>query len=222
MSTTYATTNNIAKIFEALARAQAPERFTLGFLSDLGFKGSNDRSIIRVLKAMGFLDSNGVPTQRYFNFLDEDQRGAMVADGMREAYPDLFRVNREAYELDRSKVRNKLKTISKGSLSDQVLKQAAATFEQLSAIADFDLDSQNSDAASPAESPKGSEPATPHPGEHVRSNSGEGLDVPQPLGGSSEISRSYLTYRIEINLPASRDKTVYDVLFRSLKEHLLQ
>lgn len=30
-----------------------------------------------------------------------------------------------------------------------------------------------------------------------------------------------MTYRIEIILPANRDKAVYDAIFRSLKEHLL-
>jgi len=35
------------------------------------------------------------------------------------------------------------------------------------------------------------------------------------------ISLGGLIYNIEIHLPESRDKAVYDVLFRSLREHLL-
>ena len=50
---------------------------------------------------MGFLDEASVPTQRYFEFLDETQYKVVLAQGIREAYADLFRVNNKAEQLER-------------------------------------------------------------------------------------------------------------------------
>ena len=56
------TVGNLPKILQAIQRAGVPEVFTVDFLKDLGFKSSNDRPIIRVLKYLGFLSQSGHPT----------------------------------------------------------------------------------------------------------------------------------------------------------------
>jgi hypothetical protein len=43
---------NLGEILAAIRNAQAPERFTHKFLSDLGFRSTNDRPIIGMLKAL--------------------------------------------------------------------------------------------------------------------------------------------------------------------------
>jgi len=85
-------------ILSAIQTAQAPKRFTFGFLESLGFKSTNDRLIIPVLKSLGFLTSNGDPTNRYFAFLDQTRAPRVLGEGIREAYADLFQINRKAYE----------------------------------------------------------------------------------------------------------------------------
>jgi len=52
-----------------------------------------------VLKALGFIDDAGVPKQRYFDFLDQGQSARVLAEGIREAYSDLFNVNKNAQTL---------------------------------------------------------------------------------------------------------------------------
>ena len=83
-------TGNLEKILSAIRGAQAPEKFTTQFLESLGFASTNDRLIIGVLKGLGFLDDSGVPKQRYFEYLDESQAKMVLAQGIREAYADLF------------------------------------------------------------------------------------------------------------------------------------
>jgi len=57
---------NVPAILEKIKSAATPPRFTHEFLkSNLGFSSSNDRTIIKVLKQLGFLDSNSVPTALY-------------------------------------------------------------------------------------------------------------------------------------------------------------
>lgn len=58
--------------FDAIQGAEAPERFSVKFLEGLEFTSTNDRTFISILKELGFLDANNVPTKRYFEYLDKD------------------------------------------------------------------------------------------------------------------------------------------------------
>jgi hypothetical protein len=90
------TTKNLNSFFNAIISAQAPERFSQKFLQQLEFTSSNDRLFIGVLKALQFIDENGVPMQRYYDFLDQSQSRIVLAEAIREAYSDLFALNKHA------------------------------------------------------------------------------------------------------------------------------
>lgn len=107
---------NTSAILKAIQAAQAPPRFTQKFLEGLGYQNSNDRAIINVLKGIGFLDDSGVPTNRYHRYLDQTQSALVLAEGIRDAYEDLFRINRRANEMSTQDVKNKMKTLSEGHL----------------------------------------------------------------------------------------------------------
>jgi len=83
------TTKNLVKFLKAIQDAKAPERFTMRFLEQLGFKSTTDRLFIGVLKALKLIDDAGSPTQRYYEYLDASQSARVLADGIREAYEDL-------------------------------------------------------------------------------------------------------------------------------------
>jgi Family of unknown function (DUF5343) len=194
---------NVDGILAAMQSAQAPGRFTQKFLEGLGFANSNDRLFINMLKALGFLNDTGVPTKRYHGYLDQTQSQLVMAEALREAYGDLFQVNVKAQDMSTADVKNKMKTLSEGQFSDRVLTQMAGTFKALSKRADF----SGLPAAAPVQ-PKESKQKEEKP-----------LLEPRPklpverLGG--------LSYNINIHLPESRDQSVYDALFKSLREHLL-
>lgn len=57
--------NAIPGYFDAILDAQAPERFSIKFLENLGFTSTNDRLLIGILKDIGFLNADAVPQQRY-------------------------------------------------------------------------------------------------------------------------------------------------------------
>ncbi len=129
--------NNLPKFLEALRHAQAPEKVSLRFVEDLGFKSTNDRLFIPLLKAMKFTDEAGKPTSRYHAFLDDTQWKGVLAEGIKDAYPDLFRVNRSANSLSREALTGKIKSLSEGKASDAVVKNTAKTFLELVKLADF-------------------------------------------------------------------------------------
>jgi hypothetical protein len=82
------TTKNLEAFMNAIRAAKAPERFNNKFLSQLDFTSSNDRLFIGALKGLGFIDESGVPTKRYYAFLDQTESGKVLAEAVREAYED--------------------------------------------------------------------------------------------------------------------------------------
>ncbi len=196
-------TKNLAAILDAIKGAQAPEKFTIRFLESLEFKSNYDRLIIGVLKSIGFLGSeDGTPTERYFSFLDQTQSEIVLAEGIRDAYSDLFQVNKTAEKLSKQNVKGKFKTLTQGQYSDSVLDKMALTFSELCKLADFESKPalhQDDNEIEPQE-------------EAVATTRSKERKALPPIGG--------LHYNIQLILPESRDPKVYDALFRSLKEHL--
>lgn len=198
-------TKNLSSMLNAIKTAQAPDKFSQKFLATLGFTSSNDRLIIGVLKSLGFLADDGKPTQRYYEFLDQTQSARVLAEGIRDAYQDLFAVNINAHKMSKDEVVNKFKTLSQGSLSDSVLDKMALTFTALVKLADF----QPHEAAKPTTEEK------------AKATTGEAPEKPHAVEVARNVKLGGLVYNIQIVLPESRDPAVYDALFRSLKEHLL-
>lgn len=195
-------TKNVSSIFEAIKKAQAPSRFTQKFLESLGFASTNDRLIINVLKSLKFLTDTGEPIARYHQYLDPSQSKRILAEGVREAYADLFQINKTANMMSRTDVKGKMKTLSQGQYSDSVIEKMAATFKTLCEQADF-----SATIATPPPAVNHEELPPPPP---------EDEDRPPPSG----MVFSGLNYNIHLHLPESRDPAVYDALFRSLREHL--
>jgi len=201
----------IPAYFEAILNAQPPERFSHKFLEKLGFKSTNDRLLIGILKDIGFLDSDGKPTPRYFKYLDRSQSEVALGEGIKEAFSDLFAVRTDADVLGADDVQNKLRTLYAGSKSNSVIGRVAATFVALCAIADFSSTTpeqvENKDNEDREESDTASTETTLN------------QPVEDTVTGKAIGLRS-LQYHINIIMPESRDQAVYDALFKSLKDHL--
>jgi hypothetical protein len=207
LPTSYLTsTKNLEGILNSISGAQAPEKFTTRFLESLDYKSTSDRLVIGVLKSLGFLADDGRPTQRYFEYLDQTQSGRVLAEAIREAYSDLFQVNKNAHTMSRADVLNKFKTLSQGQYSESVLDKMASTFTALAALGDWE--SAPSTASTSVASTSTVE-LTPETGAR---------DAFPPQ--SSSLSIGGLVYNIQLILPESRDPKVYDALFESLRRHL--
>lgn len=208
------TTKNLDAFLKSIQSAKAPDRFTNKFLAQLDFTSSNDRLLIGVLKALKFIDDNGVPTQRYFEFLDQGQSGRVLSDGIRDAYSDLFNVNKNAQTLAVDEVRNKLKTLTLGQKSDKVVSLMANTFKALSDLADW--------AASPViaapPTPPTSNAENKKPETQTKTMPPVPNKTPQPADNG--VRPLQLHYDIQIHLPESRDAAVYDAIFAALRKHL--
>lgn len=223
LPTAYLTTvKNTETLLEAIKAAKAPPKFTQRFLEDLGFKSTTDRLYINVFKALGLLSPDGVPTTRYYEFLDPSQSGRVLAEALEEAYADLFQLRRDAYRMERPELRGKIKTLTQGRVSDGVVDSMALTFLGFAKFANFDAPHAHPVAVAA----EGQPPA--EAGEAAGAGAAAGATTPSGSPGSPSFSTGGeairlggFVYNVELHLPESRDPAVYEALFRALKSHLL-
>ena len=70
----------LSKILGKIKEAQTPDRFTQDFLSTkLGFPGGTPKPFIPLAKRLGFLESDGKPTDIYRSFRNTAQSKAAMA-----------------------------------------------------------------------------------------------------------------------------------------------
>lgn len=203
-------TKNLPQILGAIQKAGVPPKFTYDFLKKLGFPSSNDRPIIPILKAMRFLDEGGVPLDRYRRYRDVPNARAVLADGLREAYSDVFAVDQQAQDLDTEALKGIFARIS--GKSDRVCEEMAATFKALSGFADWEA-SPTPDEPPAIEPEEGAEetPLTPDP-------SANGNRTPPPTPDRT-LGRLNLHHDIHIHLPITDEIAVYDAIFRALRQN---
>ncbi|MGE5474955.1 MAG: DUF5343 domain-containing protein [Ignavibacteriales bacterium] len=211
LATSYlVTTKNLDSIFNSIIGARAPERFTNKFLEDLGFKSSNDRLYIALLKDLGLLDESSAPTQKYFEFLDQTQTRTVLADCIKYAYEDLFNLKVDANTMTVEEVKNKLKTLTQGQKSDNVYDLMARTFKVLCEYADWSKKSSK-----PATNSETTPKDILNPSIAIESNLHSKASQSVQKDKAPELH-----YNIQIHLPETRDTAVYDAIFQSLKKHL--
>lgn len=199
-------TKNTSEIFAAIQRASVPTQgFTHEFLKNLGFASSGDRPIIPVLKAIGFLDQAGKPTELYRTYKDPALAKRALAKGIRLGYADLLAIDPEAYRKPTKELAGMFARLS--DKGDAVTAKMATTFNALASLADFsapesggaaDQDSAPSADPGMAEVPAGS--------------------VPEQPGAAGTFT---LRHDIHVHLPLSTDVAVYDAIFKSLRENLM-
>lgn len=201
------TTKNLQSIINSLVGAKAPERMTNKFLEDLGFTSSNDRLYIGLFKALGLLDENGAPTQRYHLFLDQSETGKVLAAGIQEAYDELFALRKDAQNLTIEEVKGKFKTLTQGKKSDNIIQLMANTFKALCDAANWSEDTQ-------------SKPILPKVPEKTKEENAPKRDTPPEKIKSNNSVDLNLRYDIHVHLPETTNMDVYDAIFQSLKKHL--
>ena len=200
----------LPKIFEKIQNARRPERFTQDFLeTKLGHSGGSARSIIPLLKRLGFLNSDGTPTDLYDQFRNEHTRGSAVAHGMKNAFKDLFDRNEYVYDIQRNKLTSLVVQVTGGTKDDSRIKKIVATFIALNELADFESELLLSPPAK-------SQPGPPSPNDLLRK---QGSDTAIDSRRTVDLR---VAYTINLNLPESTDPNVFNAIFKALRDNLLE
>jgi len=191
----------ITKTLDKIKSAATPERFTQDFLSTkLSLKGGTAKPVIPFLKRIGFLGSDGVPSDRYKRFRNAANTGAAAAEGLKQGYKPLYTRNEYAHILNDKELKGLIVEATGFEPKAATVKVILGSFKALKAFAKFDGEIATEEAADL--------------GEDVVTDARRDEETTRPKLG--------LSYTINLNLPATSDIAVFNAIFKSLREHLLR
>lgn len=189
--------NKIEPIITKIQQAARPAKFTQEVLKNLGFTSTNDRAFIPLFKKLGFLLEDGTPSALYDQLKDATSTKTILGVQIKELYSELYAINTEIHKASEAEV--------KGAISRVTGKDAEGvgriynTFKALCKIASFSAERPIAAVADEVEK----QPTT----------------VVEFAGTQPRLSEFH--YNIQIHLPATNDISVYNAIFKSLKDNLL-
>ena len=129
----------ITKTLEKIKSAATPDRFTQDFLSTkLGVKGGSGRPVIPFLKRVGFLGTDGAPTERYKKFRNAAATGGAAAEALKQGFKPLYDRNEYAHDLKDSEVKGLIVEATGLEPDGSTVKAILGSFKALKAFAKFD------------------------------------------------------------------------------------
>lgn len=196
--------NKIVPIFEKIKTAAQPPKFTYDFLKNLGFTSSNDRAIIVVLKNLGFLTGDGTPTTYYKDLRDATRAKKVLATQIKEYYKDLFAIDTNMNQATDVEIKGAISRVT--GKEEKEVKRILSTFKALCAYADFD----------------GSEEIVSYENDPSEDIAKINTDSEKSKPNDSINLSPDFHYNIQIHLPATTDISVYNAIFKSIKENLFK
>lgn len=192
---------NVGKLFEGIYSAKQPDQFTHEFLQKtLGITASGDRSLIPMLRTLGFIDAANRPTGAYGALKNSGRKKTAIAEAIRRAYAPLFEANEQAEKLQNEELKGLVAQIA-GS-DDNMTTKIVGTFNALKAQADFNS------AAPPAETTKEAEAE-------------ETVEEPEELSKKKRKGDGFepqFHYNIQVQLPANGTEETYLNIFSALRK----
>jgi hypothetical protein len=189
----------VGALLDAIAQAARPQKFSYEFLKNIGFASSNDRAFVSLFRRLGIVSENGIPTSIYDDLRDKSKRPYVLGDAIQRLYADLFAINTNIHSASDEEIKSTISRVS-GKDSEYVAR-AFNTFKALLALAKFDAGDRPRKLSQP---------------EAVRQAEAAPSPPPEPAKRQS----TSLHYNIQIHLPATTDVSVYNAIFKSLRDSL--
>jgi hypothetical protein len=195
------TTNALQKFISQIPDTGIPGKLTINELEKRGFKSTNHRLIISVMKFLKFIDELQRPTERWKSYRDKSRNKRVIAQAVKEAYADLFSLYPNAQERDTEALKNFFST--RTAAGSQVVDKTVATFKVLCQLSDF------GEETLPEASPK--QERKQAPSSSIKNNSQTAQEGKVPA----------ININIQLQLPVTDNAEIYDKIFEALKKYLL-
>ncbi len=207
--------NKIRPILNSIEAAAKPQKFSHVFLKKLGYSSSNDRAVIPLLKRLGFIRDDGTPTEHYNDLKDRTRRFIALAERIKALYSELYSINVEIHSQSDEEIKGAISRVTGKDATS--VNRYFATFKALAQIADFSQLPANIKDEQPDDEGEDPPAPTPPPSPPVPPAPPPVSDIPSaPL----IHGKASFQYNIQIHLPATTDISVYNAIFKSLKENL--
>jgi hypothetical protein len=194
---------SIGTLLTHVAKDGKPDKVDLKHLASIGIKSSNDRQLVSLFKALGFIGTDSVPTARWTEYRTKEKAKAVLAQGIKEAYPELFKQYPDAYNKSSEVIKNLV--TAKTDLGERSAEFVARTFKTLVGQAEF------ADGHEPPEE----EEEDGDDGTGGASGGGGG-----GRGGGAKQTTPQVAINIQLQLPPDADEETYDKLFAAMAKHL--
>ncbi|MBU1621140.1 MAG: DUF5343 domain-containing protein [Gammaproteobacteria bacterium] len=200
----------LEKILEKIKSASVPERFTQDFVNTkLAMKGGTANACIPILKKMGLVGGDGSPTELYREYRNPKKARTALGKAFKRLYERLYEMNEYIHDADDGDVLGLIVECTGSEKNSTATKYTLSTFNMLRKHADFELEDEEYEP---------SEPSAPNPIKLEQQLS----NLHQPNQNTNTNAKGInLSYTINLNLPATKDIEVFNAIFKSLKQHIL-
>lgn len=204
----------LEKMLDKIKTAPAPERFTGDFVgTKLAMKGGTPRACIPFLKKMGLVGSDGTPLDLYKEYRNPVKSRIALGKAFKILYTRLYEMNEYVHDSSDEDVLGLIMECTGNEHDNAATKYTLSTFNMLRKHSDFEVeDNSEVDLVDPELDDSPITQSSP-----INFNLPPQQAAPQPQGKGINLS-----YTINLNLPATKDIEVFNAIFKSLKEHILE
>ena len=193
---------NIEKALLAIKTAATPERVTQDFVKTiLKIPGGSGDQITAFLRKIGFVNTDGTPSEIYKRFRNTATSGLAVADALKIGFAPLYKRNEFMHAVSDSELKGMVIEETGAGNDSRVPEFVVSSIQSLKKFAKFDPSQAEAPATAVIIPPK------QEPNPEARSH-------------TKRVGMN-LSYTINLNLPATSDIAVFNAIFKSLKENML-
>ena len=204
-----ANATSVRKFMDNIQIGAVPRRVGPKYMEGLGFKGSDGRALVSILKALGFLSAAGVPAERWRAYRDRATAPKTMAEALHETYADVFEAYPDAHRKEDSVLISFFGT--QADVAHSTLVYMVRTFRTLCTLADFEARARPVGAGLSLKAREDRKPMEERP-----------IQVVPPLPASDPANRPVtLNVTVQLQLPATDDPKVYEALFAALRKYLM-
>jgi hypothetical protein len=194
----------LKKALELIIPAERPDKFGANYMETiLRLTGGAARAVPPFLKKMQFIGADGAPSLLYSKFKTDSGRSQAAYEGLKNAFGELFRRNEYIHKADETAVKDVIVEITGLSKTDHIVRLMYGSFDAVRSFISGEVTGSSENVESESESD------TSRDDQFQSERTGSAV----PLG---------LSYQINIILPETENISVFNAIFKSLRDNLLR
>jgi len=194
-------TGKIGPLLSKIREVGVPSKATVQWLKSVGFKSSNDSTLLTAIRFIGLIDQAGVPTETWKQYRGANHK-QVLANAIRDGYKELYAVYPDAHARTSTEIEHVISTSS--SAGKQAITKTVRTFQKLCEFADF--------------SATGEPPPPETPSAGIHSPSATAANQQHAAIGQQPRPSLHIDIQVHISPEASPEQV--DKIFESMAKHL--
>lgn len=198
------TPKRLGDALKGLIAAERPQKFNEDFLGTvLGIRGGSARPIPPIFKRVGLLNSDNSPTELYSKFKSDTSRPVAALQALRNGFAEIFKRNEYAHKENDDRLRDLVVEVTGLAKNDPIVNLVAGTFNVFREYAKGAPDGVREAASNSVAIEDKGDAGTNERARH-------------------DQSKFTLVNTINVVLPETTDVQVYNAIFRSIRDNLMQ